>query len=53
MDGIPHFIEINTNPGLSGQSIFPRQADYANIPFADLLDNEIEIALKRKPIWKK
>lgn len=53
MNGIPHFIEINTNPGLSLQSIFPQQAAYANIPFSDLLDNEIKLALQRKPIWKK
>ena len=53
MDGIPHFIEINTNPGLSPQSIFPQQAAYANIPFSDLLDNEIKSALERKLIWKR
>ncbi len=53
MDGIPHFIEINTNPGLSPQSIFPQQAAYAKMNFAELLDNEIELALARKPIWKK
>lgn len=53
MDDVPHFIEINTNPGLSGQSIFPQQAAYANIAFSDLLDNEIELALKRKLLWRK
>lgn len=53
MNGIPHFIEINTNPGLSTQSIFPQQAVYANISFSDLLDNEITLALQKKPIWKK
>ena len=53
MDGIPHFIEINTNPGLSPQSIFPQQAAHANIAFSDLLDNEIKLALQKKPIWKK
>jgi D-alanine-D-alanine ligase len=53
MDGVPHFIEINTNPGLSPQSIFPQQAAHAQLNFADLLDNEIALAMKRKPIWKK
>ena len=53
MNGIPHFIEINTNPGLSPQSIFPQQAAHANIAFSDLLDNEIKLALQKKPIWKK
>lgn len=53
MNDVPHFIEINTNPGLSTQSIFPQQAAHANIPFSNLIDNEIELAMKRKPIWKK
>lgn len=53
MNDEPHFIEINTNPGLSPQSIFPQQADYAKIPMRDLLDSEIELALQNKPIWKK
>jgi D-alanine-D-alanine ligase len=53
LDGVPHFIEINTNPGLSPQSIFPQQAAHAQLNFADLLDNEIALAMKRKPIWKK
>ena len=53
MNDIPHFIEINTNPGLSPQSIFPQQAVYANLNFSDLLENEIKLALERKPIWKK
>jgi D-alanine-D-alanine ligase len=53
MNGIPHFIEINTNPGLSPQSIFPQQAAHANIAFGDLLTNEISLALQKKPIWKK
>ena len=53
MNDIPHFIEINTNPGLSPQSIFPQQAAFAKMDFSDLLDNEISLALQRKPIWKK
>jgi len=53
MDGIPHFIEINTNPGLSPQSIFPQQATHAQLAFPDLLDNEIELALKRKVLWNR
>lgn len=53
MDGIPYFIEINTNPGLSPQSIFPQQAAHADMKFSDLLDNEINLALKRKVLWRK
>ncbi len=53
MNGIPHFIEINTNPGLSPQSIFPQQADFAKLNFSNLLENEITLALNRKKIWDK
>lgn len=53
MDGEPHFIEINTNPGLSPQSIFPQQAQHAGIAMSDLLDSEINLALNRKVLWKK
>ena len=53
MDGVPHFIEINTNPGLSPQSIFPQQAQHAGIPFGELLDSEIQLAQQRKVLWKK
>lgn len=53
MNDVPHFIEINTNPGLSPQSIFPQQAAYAKMDMANLLENEINLALQRKPIWKK
>ena len=53
MNDVPHFIEINTNPGLSPQSIFPQQAAYSNMAMSNLLDNEISLALQRKLIWKK
>jgi len=53
MDGEPHFIEINTNPGLSAQSIFPQQAQHAGVAFTDLLDSEIQLAQNRKVLWKK
>jgi D-alanine-D-alanine ligase len=53
MDGVPHFIEINTNPGLSPQSIFPQQAQHAGIAMSTLLDSEITLAMKRKSLWKK
>lgn len=49
--GIPYFLEINTIPGLSPQSILPQQADYAGIALVDLFGNELELALKRKSKW--
>jgi len=48
MDNIPYFIEINTNPGLSEQSIFPQQVAHKGLKFSDLLDSEIQLALNRK-----
>lgn len=53
VDGEPHFIEINTNPGLSPASIFPQQAAVAGIAMSDLFDNEITLALSRKVLFKK
>jgi D-alanine-D-alanine ligase len=53
MDGVPHFIEINTNPGLSPQSIFPQQAAHAKMNLAEMFDNEIQLAIDRKTIWNK
>ena len=53
MEGIPHFIEINTNPGLSPQSIFPQQAAHAKMNLSEMFDNEIQLAMNRKTIWNK
>lgn len=53
MGGIPHFIEINTNPGLSPQSILPQQAQHAGLAMGDLLENEINLGIERKLLWKK
>ncbi len=46
-DSEPHFIEINTNPGLSEESILPQQALEAGISLFDLFSNTIEESLKR------
>lgn len=51
VDGEPYFIEINTNPGLSPQSILPQQVAHANLKMSDLFDSEIAFALKRRLIW--
>ena len=50
VNGVPHFLEINTNPGLSPASILPQQAAHAGIPMSDLLDSEIQLALGRKSL---
>lgn len=42
----PHFLEINTVPGLTEASILPQQANCAGISLAELFGNAIETALK-------
>jgi D-alanine-D-alanine ligase len=44
--GEPHFIEMNTNPGISQASILPQQAEKAGISLKDLFGSTIEAALK-------
>ncbi len=45
-DGEPHFIEINTVPGLTKESILPQQAVAAGISLEALFVNAIEESLK-------
>ncbi|WP_075342858.1 D-alanine--D-alanine ligase [Tenacibaculum agarivorans] len=44
--GEPHFLEMNTVPGLTEESILPQQAKEAGISLTELFDNAIESALK-------
>ncbi|MGB5941347.1 MAG: D-alanine--D-alanine ligase [Leeuwenhoekiella sp.] len=44
----PHFLEVNTTPGLSPASIIPQQAAEANISLTELFSSVIEEALKAK-----
>lgn len=41
----PHFIEINTTPGLSAASILPQQAQAAGISLQDLYGSAIEASM--------
>ncbi|MFD0964972.1 D-alanine--D-alanine ligase [Pseudofulvibacter geojedonensis] len=45
-NGKPHFIEMNTTPGLSKESILPQQAKEAGISLVELFSNSIDEALK-------
>jgi len=45
-NGTPHFIEINTNPGLSEESILPKQANEAGISLKELFMSTIDEAIK-------
>ncbi len=47
VDGEPHFLEMNTVPGLTNESLLPQQANEANISLPDLFDNAIEMALTK------
>lgn len=44
-DGEPYFLEINTNPGLSTESIIPRQVKYEGLELADLFSQLIQEVL--------
>lgn len=46
VDGEPYFLEMNTVPGLTKESLLPQQAREANISLKDLFDNAIQMALK-------
>lgn len=45
VNGVPHFLEMNTVPGLTEESILPQQAQEAGISLTELFDNAIEMAL--------
>ncbi len=47
-DGVPHFIEMNTTPGLSTESIIPKQARAAGITLEELFGDLVEQALDKK-----
>ena len=42
----PYFVEMNTVPGLTEESILPQQAKVAGISLSELFENSIEEALK-------
>lgn len=47
VDGIPHLLEMNTNPGFSPASILPQQAKIYGISIKDLCGSEVEKALNK------
>jgi len=44
---IPYFLEMNTVPGMTTESLLPQQAKAAGIPLIDLLTNAIEMSFKK------
>jgi len=47
-DNKPYFLEINTIPGMTENSLCPRSAKAAGISFSNLLDQMVELALNQK-----
>ena len=45
VDGAPYFLEINTVPGMTKESLLPQQAKEASISLTDLFVNAIQMAL--------
>lgn len=43
----PHFVEVNTNPGLSKESIIPRQFKAAGLSLTEVFGKAIEVAIKK------
>ncbi len=43
---VPHFIEMNTNPGMSKESIVPKQVKAAGLNLTDVLTDIIENTIK-------
>ena len=46
MNDVPYFLEINTVPGLTNESLLPQQAKEAGISLEDLFGSAIEAALQ-------
>lgn len=47
-DGVPHVLEINTIPGLTPNSLLPKEAAAAGITYGCLIEKIIQFALDRK-----
>lgn len=45
-DSIPYVLELNTLPGMTKNSLFPKSANAVNMSFSDLLDVMIQDSLK-------
>jgi D-alanine-D-alanine ligase len=48
----PTFLEINTLPGLTRASLFPRELVVQGVAFADFLEGQIDLALRRSETAK-
>lgn len=47
-EGVPYILEVNTLPGMTSTSLFPRSAEAKGISYSGLLDMIIETSMKEK-----
>ncbi len=52
-EGIPYVLEINTLPGMTRNSLFPKSAASYGLSFSELLDTIIDLSIKRSNNMKK
>ena len=45
-EGIPYILEVNTLPGMTATSLFPRSAAAVNVSYSGLIDKIIETSMK-------
>jgi D-alanine-D-alanine ligase len=47
-DGVPYILELNTLPGMTKNSLFPKSAKAVNMSFTELLDKITEVSLREE-----
>ena len=47
-EGVPYILEVNTLPGMTSTSLFPRSAEAKGVSYSGLLDMIIETSMKEK-----
>lgn len=47
-EGVPYILEVNTLPGMTSTSLFPRSAEAKGVSYSGLLDMIIETSIKEK-----
>ncbi|MCD4704965.1 hypothetical protein K8R66_02710 [bacterium] len=46
-----YFLEINTLPGLTKQSLCPKEAKEAGMDFSEFLDKQVRLAIEKNKSW--
>ena len=45
-EGVPYILEVNTLPGMTATSLFPKSAEAINVSYSGLIDKIIETSMK-------